>query len=199
MSKKENKEESKETDEPEYFPFIKGTIIDLCPRNSKYVNLYIRWKNAPKVRKYARNVMPRTIDEQKKRFETRPGGLSEHISLDVWHKKDKKPIGQIGLGHIDWVNGWANAFLQIGEPDYWNQDIGTEATKLLAEYVFNELNLNKLHGGVAVDNIGSWSVAQKIGFKPEGVKKHEMYIDGKYVDTKIYRLLKDDWIKRKSK
>lgn len=195
MNNKEKKEISKGINEAENFPFIKGTRIDLCPRNSKYVNLYIKWKNDPKVRKYARNVVPRTLDDQKKRFETRSEGLSEHISLDVWHKNDKKPIGNIGLNHIDWVNGWANAFLQIGEPDYWNKDIGTEATDLLIEYAFNELNLNKIQGGVAVDNIGSWSVAGKIGFEFEGIRKHEMYIDGKYIDAKIFRLLKEDWIK----
>ncbi|MFW9877958.1 MAG: GNAT family N-acetyltransferase [Candidatus Thorarchaeota archaeon] len=195
MSNLENQEETKEIDELEYFPFIRGINIDLCPRNSKYANLYIRWKNNPKVRKYARNIIPRTIDEQKKRFETRTEGLKTDISLDIWHKKDKKLIGQIGLGHIDWVNGWANAFLQIGEPDYWNKDIGKEATKLIVEYAFNELNLNKLHGGVAVDNIGSWSVAEKIGFEFEGIRKHEMYVDGKYVDGKTFRLLKEDWLK----
>ncbi|MFX1379481.1 MAG: GNAT family N-acetyltransferase [Promethearchaeota archaeon] len=192
-----NKEELNEADEIEAFPFIKGEYINLCPRDSKLAKTYVRWKNHPHVRKFARNVVPKTIEDQKKRFEESTRGLRDHISLDVWHKKDKKPIGEIGLGHIDWINGWANAFLQIGEKDYWNKDIGTEATKLLVEYAFNELNLNKLHGGVAVDNIGSWSVAGKIGFKLEGIKKHEMYVDGKYIDNKIYRLLKEDWMKNK--
>ncbi len=191
------KEETTKFEEIEAFPFLKGDNIDLCPRNSKLAKTYVRWKNHPRVRKYARGVVPRRLEDQTKRFEERSGLMRNHISLDVWHKKDKKPIGQIGIGHIDWINGWGNAFLQIGEPDYWNKDIGTEATKLLVEYAFNELNLNKLHGGVAVDNIGSWSVAGKIGFKFEGTKKHEMYVDGKYVDTKIFQILKEDWVKKK--
>lgn len=193
MAKKE--EESKQNEETEEFPFIRGSRIDLCPRNSKYANLYVKWKNHPKVRKYARNIIPRTIDEQKKKSESRSEEISDFVSLDVWHKEDKKPIGQIGLSHIDWVNGWANAFLQIGEPNYWNKDIGTEATELLMEYAFNELKLNKIHGGVALDNIGSWTVAGKIGFVLDGIRKHEMYVDGKYVDAKIFRLSKEDWIK----
>ncbi len=191
----EQEKKTEQIEEPEVFPFIRGSKIDLSPRNSKYVNLYIKWKNDPKVRKYARNVVPRTLDEQKKRFETRREGLPEHISLDVWHKKDKKPIGQIGLNHIDWMNGWANVFLQIGEPDYWNKDIGTEATELILEYAFNELNLNKIHGGMAVDNIGSSAVAEKIGFLFEGVRKHEMYVDGKYINAKAFHILKEDWLK----
>jgi RimJ/RimL family protein N-acetyltransferase len=193
----DKEESSKKSEEPEIFPFIRGSKIDLCPRNSKYVDLYIKWKNDPKVRKYARNVIPRTIDEQKQRFETSREGLSEHISLDVLHKEDKKPIGQIGLNHIDWVNGWANAFLQIGEPDYWNKDIGTEATELILNYAFNELNLNKIHGGMAVENIGSSKVAEKIGFIFDGIRKHEMYVDGKYLDSKTFRILKEDWLKSK--
>lgn len=195
----EKKEDSSKTEEIEAFPFIKGENIDLCPRNSELVTVYIRWKNHPRVRKYARNVIPRTKDDQKKGFEEMSEGMKEHISLDVWYKKDNKPIGQIGLSRIDWVNGWANAFLQIGEPEYWNKDIGTEATRLLVEYAFNELNLNKLHGGVAVDNIGSWSVAGKIGFNQEGIKKDEMYIDGIYVDNKVFQLLKEDWVKKRQK
>ncbi|MDX1798352.1 MAG: GNAT family N-acetyltransferase, partial [Candidatus Lokiarchaeia archaeon] len=128
------KEEANKIEEIEAFPFIKGKNIDLCPRNSKLANTYVRWRNHPRVRKYARNDVPRTLEDQTKRLEERSERMSDHISLDIWHKKDKKLIGEISLGHIDWINGWANIFLQIGEPDYWNKDIGTEATKLLVEY-----------------------------------------------------------------
>jgi len=181
----------------ENYPFIKGETIDLCARNSKREKLYNRWKNDPRVRKYSRNVIPRTLNEQKKRHEEQRSGLSDHVSFEIWHKKDKKPIGQCGLGHIDWISGWANAFMLIGEPEYWNKNIATEATELIAKYAFNELNLNKLHGGVAVDNIGSWSVAEKIGFKFEGIEQHEFYVDGKHLDVKIYCLLKEDWLNAK--
>jgi len=193
----EEKEDSI-NEEIEAFPFIKGETVNLCPRNSKLAKTYVRWKNHPRVRKYARSVVPRTLEDQTKRFEERSERMRNHISLDVWHKKDKKPIGQIGLGHIDWINGWANAFLQIGEPDYWNKDIGTEATKLLVEYAFNELNLNKLHGGVCVKNIASWTVAEKLGFQLEGIREKEWYVDGEYLGLKTYCLLKEDWMKRRN-
>ncbi|MFW9988752.1 MAG: GNAT family N-acetyltransferase [Candidatus Odinarchaeota archaeon] len=192
MTEKEN---STDNNVIEFFPFIRGKIIDLCPQNSKYVKLYVKWKNDPKVRKYARNVVPRNLEEQKKSFETIRERFREHISLDIWHKKENKPIGQCGLGRINWVSRWANIFLFIGEPEYWNKNIATEATELLVEYAFNELNLNKLHGGVVVENIGSWSVAEKVGFKFEGIRKHSMYIDGKCLDSKTYCLFKEDWVK----
>jgi RimJ/RimL family protein N-acetyltransferase len=189
-----NKNEN--TEEFEYFPFIKGEVIDLCPRSSKHISYYIRWKNDPIVRKYFRNMIPITLEEQKKRFESRDQKIKEHISFDIWHKNDKKPIGVVGLSYINWVNGWANAFLHIGEKEYWGRDIATEATKLLLEYAFNELNLYKIHGDAAVDNKASWSVAEKLGFVFEGIEKDEFFVDGKYIDSKVYRLTKEDWVKR---
>ena len=44
---------------------------------------------------------------------------------------------------------------------------------------------------------GSWSVAEKLGFTLEGIEKESKYVDGKYLDNKTFRLLKEDWIKRK--
>jgi RimJ/RimL family protein N-acetyltransferase len=195
----EKKVELKENQNSENILFIKGTTINLCPRTSKHAHLYAKWRNDPKVRIFSRNVTPRTVDEQKKRLETGEGRTPEQISFEIWHIRDNIPIGTVGLNHIDWINGWANANLAIGEPDYWGHNIATEATELLVEYAFNELNLNKLHGGAAVDNIGSWTVAEKIGFEFEGIRKHGMYVNGKYVDAKTYRLLKEDWLKRKKK
>jgi RimJ/RimL family protein N-acetyltransferase len=192
-----NKNEKKE--ELEYFPFIRGERIDLCPRSSKNVKYYARWKNDPIVRKYFRNMIPLTLEEQEKRFESRDQRLSTHISFDIWHKKDEKPIGVIGLGYIDWVNGWANAFLHIGEKEYWGRDIATEATELILEYAFNELNLYKIHGDAAVNNIGSWSVAEKLGFVFEGIERDEFFVDGNYIDSKVYRMTKEDWVKRNKK
>jgi RimJ/RimL family protein N-acetyltransferase len=185
------------TEELEHFPFIEGELIDLCPRSSKHTAYYARWKNDPIVRKYFRNMIPITLEDQKKRAESREQGLSDHISFDIWHKKDGKPIGVIGLGRINWVNGWANAFIHIGEKEYWGKDIATEATTLLLEYAFNELNMHKIHGGAAVDNIGSWSVAEKLGFAFEGIERDDFYVDGKYVDSKVYRITKEDWLQRK--
>jgi len=177
--------------------FIDGKIICFIPINLDHIKFFAKWMNNPRARKYARNEAPLTVEELKKWFEPREGRIGRFIAFELWHKKDKKPIGQVGLAWIDWINGWANSFISIGEPEYWGQNIATEATELLIEYAFNELNLNKLHGRVCVENIGSWSVAEKMGFQFEGITKDDFYVDGKYLDAKNYCLLKEDWQKRK--
>ncbi len=188
----------KEVKEDKEVPvFIDGKIISLIPPNSEDINLYLKWLNHPKVRKFARWVIPVTSDDIKKWFEPQEGRIPRNIAFELWHKKDKRPIGEVGLSGIDWVNGWANIFLFIGEPEYWGKDIATEGARMIIEYAFNELNLNILQAGAAVENISSWSVAEKIGFKYRGLEKNDLFIDGKYIDGKLYRLSKEDWLNSK--
>jgi RimJ/RimL family protein N-acetyltransferase len=187
----------KQKSEP--LPFIKGENINLVVNRSEWIELRCKWANSPKNRTILRGPLPSSIDQMKKRFESRvTGGLSEWAGFIIYHIKDKKPIGEIGLSRINWINGWANAYANIGEMEYWNKNIATEATQLLLKYAFEELNLNKVSGTVVVENVGSWTVAEKVGFKLEGILREQKYVDGVYRDEKRYGYLKSDWFKKKA-
>ena len=183
--------------EKEAYPFIEGKTVDFIAINPDNIGLYAKWINDPKVRIYSRNEMPLTTEEVKKRYFSQENnkGWREMIAFELWHKQDQKTIGLTGLTHIRWTARWANAFLQIGETSYWNQNIATEATKMLLTYAFDELDLNRISATIAVHNAGSWRVAEKAGFTFEGISKHEDYVDGEYVDVKLYHYLKEDWMK----
>ena len=117
----------------------------------------------------------------------------------MWHKKDKKPIGFGEVSNIDWINQQAFLGLIIGEPEYWGQKIGEETTRLMVEYVFNELNLYIIYAYINSANIGSWRCAEKSGFTREATFKKNTYVNGKYYDTFCYSLFKEDWLKLKKK
>lgn len=187
-----------EEEEIKTFTFIEGERIDLVSGGIDVAPLVARWMNDPDVRRFSRNAIPHSLEEIKKWFEPPSGeGTRDFAVLNIKHKKDNKLIGSAGINHIDWINRHANAFLQIGEKDYWGKKIATEATLLMLQYAFEELNLNKIIGRVAIDNIASWKVAEKIGFEYEGLSKEEFYIDGEYLDVKRYSYLKRDWMRRK--
>ncbi|TES96353.1 MAG: N-acetyltransferase [Promethearchaeota archaeon] len=189
---KENKE-----DEMEVFPFIEGETIDLVAGNSKWVPLVCKWQNDPRVRKYARNMWPRSLDDVKKRFETVPDGhghIRDHVGFIIYHKRDKRPIGEIGLNRIDWVNRHANIFAQIGETEYWGKGIVGEAAQLVLKYAFTELNLHKVKAGVFTPNERSLRAAEKLGLNKEAVVKEAIYVGGKYHDIHKWGLTKKEWL-----
>ncbi len=179
----------------EVHTFIEGELIDLLPLNSKHVDLYSKWENDPKVRKYARTEIPITVEESKKYLELDKGRTRTRIMFEIWHKKDKKPIGFCEFDEIYWSYRIAHIGYLIGEIEYWGKGIGTELVKLLLEYGFKELNLHKIVVDVVVPNVSSIRCLEKNGFKLEGTLQKEMYIDGKYYDNLKYGLLREEWIK----
>ena len=189
---KKDKEEKKEEDD--VFPFIEGERIDLVAGNSKWANLVCKWMNDPKVRHYSRNMWPLTLEEVKKWFEPQPDRhMREFIVFTVYHKHAKRPIGSIGFNHINWVSRNANIFLTIGEPEYWGKGIAGEASRLMINYGFTELNFHKIFASVFTPNSRSLRAAEKLGFEEEGVLKEEMYVDGQYHNIHKFALFKRDW------
>jgi RimJ/RimL family protein N-acetyltransferase len=151
--------------------------------------------NDPEVRHYSRNEWPLSIEDIKKWFEpSSTEGVKDFVVLIIYHKEDKRPIGNVGLNNINWLSRNANVFWSIGEKEYWGRGIATEASKLLTNYGFNELNLHKISARIFTPNKRSLKLAEKIGFKKEAILKEDLYVDGTYVDTHIYSLFKKDWM-----
>lgn len=187
---------SEKKEEIEPFPFIEGDKIDLMASGSQWVNLICKWINDPKVRHYSRNMFPHTIEEIKK-WQEPPANrrMPEWVGFIIWHKQDKKAIGEVGFGRINWVNRNANLYGLIGEPSYWGKGIIGEAAKLVIRYGFTELNFHKIFAGVYSPNERSLRAAEKLGFQKEATLKEEMYVDGKFVDSHRFALFKRDWLK----
>jgi len=175
-------------------PFLGGDRIDLRPTDSEHKQLYKKWMNIPEARTYAHNVFPVTKENIDRWFKPEDDHIPDFIMFEMWHKKDQKPIGFVGLNHISWINRNANIFIRIGETDYWRKGYATEAAKMVIDYGFQELDLHKIFAGVHSPNIASWKVAEeKIGLTREGILKDDVYVNGKYHDVYKYRILKKEW------
>ena len=67
----------------------------------------------------------------------------------------------------------------------------SESLQLLIKYAFDELNLNKLVATCAVENIGSFKLLEKFGFKKEGCLEQNTFIKNRYIDDFIYGLCRE--------
>lgn len=185
--------------EVKVYPFIEGKNLSLCATNIDNIKLYASWDNNPEVRKYARTLFPKTPEDYKKYMEKGQEGVPREIGFEVWHNKDKKPIGFIGFNFIHWPNRMGNIGLIIGDPAYWSKNLGFEATYLILEYAFNELNLNKVKADMYEINTPSWKICEKIGMKREVTLKKQAFVKGNYIDVYEYRVFKEEWDKLRNK
>ena len=82
----------------------------------------------------------------------------------------------------------------IGDKSCWGQGYGTEAMQLLLEHAFNTLNLNRVDLHVYDDNQRAIEMYKRVGFVEEGRLRDYHFREGKYFDTLIMSILRDEWI-----
>lgn len=105
-----------------------------------------------------------------------------------------EPVGLIGLLNIDKENSKAEFYISMGVTSFKRKGIATIATKLLLDFAFFELRLNKVYLNVDAENIAACRLYEKVGFKCEGIFKKDMYHRGKFIDRKRYAVLTEEYI-----
>ena len=85
----------------------------------------------------------------------------------------------------------------LGRP-YWNQGIMTEVLTRMIKCGFEEMDLNRIQSTCDDLNIGSWRVMEKSGMKQEALMKLHMVVKGRVRDTRLYAILKHEWLAESS-
>lgn len=115
-----------------------------------------------------------------------------NLILAIIDKETDKHIGNISLQNIDSINCSAEFAIIIGDKGCWMKGVGQEAANLIINHGFKSLNLHRLYCGTSAENMGMQKLAEKIGFKKEGISREAIYKNGKYQDIINFGLLKDE-------
>ena len=71
--------------------------------------------------------------------------------------------------------------------------IGTEAVKLILEYGFNNIGLERISANTLEQNKATQRVLEKLGFTLEGTERKAVYFAGKKWDRLNYAILKEEF------
>ncbi len=111
----------------------------------------------------------------------------------ICDQRDGTFLGSIGISDVDKDHGVAN----LG---YWvrvsraRQGVGTVAARQAARFAFQQLKLARLELLIAVGNVGSQIVAERLGAKPEGILRQRLCLRDQQVDAVLYALLPEDGV-----
>jgi RimJ/RimL family protein N-acetyltransferase len=129
---------------------------------------------------------PRNYEEMADRFEEQNTGTA----LVICHNGE--PVGRVRLVDID--ENWGNAELTcLVAPRAQGEGIATEASRLLVDYGFDYLPVNKITARTFESNDASQHVLEKLGFEREGTLREHVYHQGEYLDFHVYGLLERAW------
>lgn len=115
-----------------------------------------------------------------------------HLRL-VIETLEGEVIGETALTHIDWRNREADFNIAIGNKAYWGHGYGTDATRALMKYAFDQMNLHRITLYVHDFNARAIRAYEKVGFQLEGRMRQAHYMDGAYTDVLVMGLLKEDF------
>jgi len=97
-------------------------------------------------------------------------------------------VGILGLKDTDPDNKKTEIGYWLSET-YQHKGIITLSCKALINYIFDELKLNRIQLKAATGNLKSQRVAERLGFKPEGIEREgELHTRG-FVDLAVFSLL----------
>ena len=126
------------------------------------------------------------------------GAWSEGRAFDL----TVRPLNDLER-HLGNVSIWTtSAQNQVGEVGYWirstetGRGFGTEAAAVATAIGFEELNLHKVVLRIAVGNIGSERIAERLGFTYEGVLRDEVKVGGRWLDHTSWSMLSSEWAAR---
>jgi RimJ/RimL family protein N-acetyltransferase len=152
----------------------------------------VKWFSDPQVVYFLGRNSPITLAEEERWFRDYERRTDEQIfAIDVADTH----IGNLGLHKIDRVHRKAEVGIVIGEPAYWSKGYGSEAMRTALRYAFGTLGLNKVSLDVLEYNTRAIHTYERLGFRPEGLHREDVYKDGRFVNVLRMGILARELVK----
>jgi UDP-4-amino-4,6-dideoxy-N-acetyl-beta-L-altrosamine N-acetyltransferase len=173
-------------------PFLIGKTIYLRPLERADAPTVQPWINDPDVRRHLLAHRPMNLHGEED-FIDKLQKSEDSVGLVIVVRETDRSIGVCGLHNIELKSRQAALGILLGAKDEWDHGHGTEATRLIVEYGFDTLNLNRIWLHVFEDNARARRCYEKVGFQREGILRQEHYRAGRYWDTITMAILRDEW------
>jgi ribosomal-protein-alanine N-acetyltransferase len=170
-----------------------GKTIALKPVTPDDAQLMAEWYSDPAYMGEFFNVSPQT------RQMMEPGLADAHGPEKGWYlivrREQQDPVGTVGFWN-PFTFSWLFKGLELWwnlHPRYRHQGFATQAACLLVNHLFDSTPVERVQATVVVGNEASCRVAERAGMQREGIYRKVIFLHGRYVDTHLYSIVREDW------
>jgi RimJ/RimL family protein N-acetyltransferase len=135
---------------------------------------------------------PMTLFEEEKWFESLTA-VGDTYKFAIETLEGNEFIGGCSINNVDWKNSVATIGVFIGNREYRGRGYGTDAMKVLMNFIFSYMNINKIRLTVFSSNEAAIKCYEKCGFRVEGVLRNEIYQNGNYYNKIAMGILRDEF------
>ncbi len=150
----------------------------------------IKWRNNPAV---SNNFIYRSTFTKESHLNWYNNKIKTGEVVQFIISYENADVGSVYIRDIDMNNKKGEFGIFLGEERFFGKGIGTSATKLILDYAFNELNLNKVYLRVFTKNLGAIKSYEKAGFKQDGIFREDVIINSIPYDIMFMSMLKNEY------
>ena len=178
-------------------PFLIGDKLYLRPLEKTDINgNYVSWLNDAEICQFNSHHFFQYSKEKAEDYIAKVNRSSSEIVLAIVCKENDLHIGNISLQNINLLSRNAELAILLGDKNYWGKGYSKEASKILVNHGFTELNLHRIYCGTSADNLAMQNIAGYLGMHQEGRRLEALYKSGKYVDIVEYGVLQRDFVNK---
>jgi len=158
-----------------------GQTVNLRLMEKEELHMLADWLNDPKF--MGEYESQETVADLQKSF-SRPGSQ--------WFFVMKKDGSRIG---------WAAQYFEGSQvmigfgivPNQRGKGYATEAATIIVDYLFLTKNIVRIQADTSTVNLASQRVLEKVGFRKEGIVRNHFFSSGKWRDSNLCSILREEW------
>ena len=127
--------------------------------------------------------------QSKAEWERRYDNLTSDTKWFFIEKKDGTKIGTM----FHWLIGNLLEISCILTSNERRRGYGTEATRLMVDYLFLSKDIVRIQAHTNARNVASQKLLQKVGFKKEGIIRKSVFARGEWRDRALFSILREEW------
>lgn len=155
----------------------------------KDLDTLIRWET-PEIRGRYQEFHFRSRVEMEKKY-NEDGYISDELQVLIIELKDFGPTGLLFINFEQ--EGVVNLGLVITEIEKRGSGIGQKVLKMILKHLFNNYPLARIEADTDVDNKAAQEVLKSAGFSQEGRLRNYRYHHGKFNDSYLYSITREDY------
>lgn len=168
---------------------LTGEFVDLRPLTLDDAAMTFGWRQSERAANLNRGAQ--TLEQQLAWLSARPAAEYNFVIA----LKNGTSVGMVSLTGIDTLHRHAEPgrFLIGNEEAVRGVPAAVEAMKLIYGLVFDELNLLRVYGSIASDNLLMIKWQKFLGMKEEGRLRKHYFINGRFQDAVMFGMLADEY------
>ena len=156
-------------------------LFTLTDKNRDYLRQFLPWLDRT-----------RTVTDTERFITNSLTGAKEGKCADFGIYYQDKLVGAIGFHSVDQENKKTTIGYWL-DKGYQGKGIMTQSVKMLIDFAFTELGLNRIQINCAPENTKSSAIPKRLGFTKEGIAHQSEWLYDHFVDWEQYSLIKQDW------